>query len=98
MMRTKTKSSTPKEKPDQAEMLLPAEASTEENRVCFPRDFKSDAEGTRVMTKTMLKSIITSVNACVNDLIKSVATIKTSLEYTRRDVDDQRPIMVQLAE
>ena len=38
--------------------------------------------------KSIFESFIMSVNLRVDDLVKSVAEVKSSLEYTQRDVDD----------
>ena len=38
--------------------------------------------------KSIFESFIMSVNLRVDDLVKSVAVVKSSLEYTQRDVDD----------
>ena len=38
--------------------------------------------------KSIFESFIMSVNLRVDDLVKSVADVKSSLEYTQRDVGD----------
>ena len=38
--------------------------------------------------QSIFESFIMSVNLRVDDLVKSVAEVKSSLEYTQRDVDD----------
>ena len=38
--------------------------------------------------KSIFESFIMSVNHRVDDLVKTVAEVKSSLEYTQRDVDD----------
>ena len=38
--------------------------------------------------KSIFESFIMSVNLRVDDLVKSVAEVKSSLKYTQRDVDD----------
>ena len=38
--------------------------------------------------KSIFESFIMSVNLEVDDLVKSVADVKSSLEYTQRDVGD----------
>ena len=46
--------------------------------------------------KSIFESFIMSVNLRVDDLVKSVAEVKSSLEYTQRDVDDLGQIAAKL--
>ena len=40
------------------------------------------------MLKTMFESVLSSVNTRIDEVVKSVAELKTSLQYSQRDIDD----------
>ena len=40
------------------------------------------------MFKTMFESVLSSVNTRIDEVVKSVAELKTSLQYSQRDIDD----------
>lgn len=48
------------------------------------------------MLKAVFDSVVSSLNARVDELVKTVATTKTSLEYMQKDIDDLRPLRSQL--
>lgn len=50
------------------------------------------------LLKTEFQSMISSVTARVNDLVKTVTEIKTSLEFTQQDVDDAKKMADDLKE
>ena len=42
------------------------------------------------MFKDMLESVLSSVNVRIDKVVKSVAELKASLQYSQQDIDDLR--------
>ena len=48
--------------------------------------------------KAMFESVVSSINTRVDELVKSVASIKASVEFSQKELDDLKPISSKLQE
>lgn len=48
------------------------------------------------MMRSLFDSVISSLNARLDEVVKTVSSIKTSLEYSQQEIDDLKPLQIKL--
>ena len=50
------------------------------------------------MMRALFDSVVISINTRVDELVKTVSSIKASVEYSQKDIDDLKPVKAKLNE